>query len=70
MGRRFQARRLNGRFTRNTLANTFGFRAEVCAACRGFTTYSLNEPKPEKCGHCGGAKFLDGEHDTTRKDTT
>jgi hypothetical protein len=52
--RRFQARRGNGRFTRNTLANTFGLNVEICErpACRRMTPYALGEQKPTVCQAC------------------
>lgn len=50
---RRQARLGNGRWTKNTLANTFGMDAPVCPKCRAFNPYSLGEPKPEKCHACG-----------------
>jgi hypothetical protein len=53
MGRRFQSRRGNGRFTRNTLENTFGLSAPVCPVCRSFNPHPAGEPTPEKCHSCG-----------------
>lgn len=50
---RFQARRRNGRFTRNTLENTFGITAEVCPRCRQIIPRGLDEPKPQSCPTCG-----------------
>jgi hypothetical protein len=53
--RRYQARRGNGRWTRNTCENTFGLHVEVCphADCRAFNPYGIGEPKPEECHRCG-----------------
>jgi hypothetical protein len=56
--RRFQARRTNGRFVRNTLANTLGLQPGVCRGegddwCGGLNPHRVGEPPPEKCGHCG-----------------
>lgn len=53
--KRRQARRANGRFARNTLANTFGLRVEVCQRpeCRRMTPYGVGEAKPETCQACG-----------------
>jgi hypothetical protein len=39
--RRFQTRRGNGRFQRNTLANTFGLHAPACPSCRSFNTHGV-----------------------------
>ena len=50
--RRFQSRRSNGRFQRNTLENTFGLKAWVCIECRRFIPLNVGEPKPETCPHC------------------
>jgi hypothetical protein len=52
--RRFQARRGNGRFTRSTLANTFGLNVEICERpeCRRMTSYALGEAKPSVCQAC------------------
>jgi hypothetical protein len=52
--RRFQARRSSGRFTRNTTENTFGFSCDVCESCRRITTWTVGEPRPNACTHCGG----------------
>jgi rubrerythrin len=51
--RRIQARRGNGRFTRNTLGNTFGLRAWVCASCRRFNTTGVGAGPPTVCHACG-----------------
>ncbi len=55
MSRRFQSRRGNGRFTRNTMENTFGLHVPVCPdpACRRFNPHSVGTPAPEKCHACG-----------------
>lgn len=53
MGRRFQARVPSGRFTRNTMENTFGLHCDVCSGCRGFLTYGVNELPPAACPRCG-----------------
>jgi hypothetical protein len=47
-------RRGNGRFTRNTLANTFGLNVEICErpACWRMTPYALGEQKPTVCQAC------------------
>lgn len=50
--KRFQARRGNGRFTRNTLENTFGIHADVCA-CGALIPYGINEAPPDACHRCG-----------------
>ena len=51
--KRFQSRRGNGRFQRNTLENTFGLRANICESCRRFNPTSVGAPTPDKCAHCG-----------------
>lgn len=53
--KRRQARRANGRFTRNTMENTFGMSVDVCPNpdCRRFLPRSMFEPRPETCPHCG-----------------
>jgi len=51
--KRFQARRSNGRFTKNTLENTVGLHCEICPHCRRFNPYGLHEPKPTQCHACG-----------------
>lgn len=50
---RFQARRGNGRWQRNTLENTFGLHAGFCATCRGFNPHGIHEAAPDLCAHCG-----------------
>ena len=54
--KRYQSRRGNGRFIKNTMENTFGLHVEICPHCRICNPYKVNEPKPEKCHDCG--KFL------------
>jgi hypothetical protein len=51
--KRFQARRGNGRFTRNTMENTFGLHCEVCDVCRSLSPWAVGEPKPKRCHNCG-----------------
>jgi hypothetical protein len=51
--KRFQARRSSGRFTRNTLENTFGLRADTCPACNAFVTCRIGEAPPDTCHRCG-----------------
>lgn len=58
MDRRFQARRGNGRFVRNTPENTLGLHIGVCPACRLLQPSRVGEPRPTKCHSCGAA--LDG----------
>ena len=53
--RRRQARRRNGRFTRNTAENTFGLHVEVCSVCRAVTTWDVGGVRPSGCHVCGGA---------------
>ena len=53
--KRRQARLSNGRFTRSTLANTFGLRVEVCPNCRAMNPYAINELAPKTCHVCGQA---------------
>ena len=52
---RFQARRRNGRFTRNTLANTCGLRVEPCPnrECRALNPYAVGAARPTHCHQCG-----------------
>lgn len=56
----FQARRGNGRFTGNTMENTFGLHCEVCpnAECRRLNPSKVGEPRPEYCHACGQALKL------------
>ena len=51
--KRFQQRRGNGRFTRNTLENTFGLSVEVCPHCQRLNTRGAGEPPAENCHACG-----------------
>lgn len=53
--KRLQSRRSNGRWQRNTLANTFGLSVEVCPTCRIFNPYAVGQPKPVTCHDCGAA---------------
>ncbi len=53
MGRRFQSRRGNGRFTRNTMENTFGLSVDVCPHCRRLNPRAVGEPARETCHACG-----------------
>jgi hypothetical protein len=50
---RFQARRGNGRWQRNTMENTFGLHVDVCESCRAFVSYSISEAPPDACHRCG-----------------
>jgi len=52
IGKRWQARR-GSRWTRNTMANTFGLRVPICAKCRGCNPVNIGQPDPEKCCQCG-----------------
>jgi len=51
--KRFQARKSNGRFTPNTLENTFGLSIVACPHCGRFNPYPANGKKPETCHACG-----------------
>jgi hypothetical protein len=55
MGHRFQARRGNGRFTRNTMENTFGLSVQTCPwpDCRRFNPRPVGEAPRETCHACG-----------------
>lgn len=53
MSRRFQARRHNGRYQRNTLENTVGLHAGICEACHRFNPHGVTEVPPDVCEHCG-----------------
>lgn len=68
--KRFQARRGSGRFTRNTMENTFGLRVVVCAGCRGCNPHGCREPRPEKCGQCGAAPLVDASEAVTSGEST
>jgi hypothetical protein len=54
---RIQARRGNGRFTRNTLRNTFGLGCDVCPRCGQCHPYRLRprDPRATECTRCGAA---------------
>ena len=53
--KRFQARRRSGRFTRNTMENSFGLHVEVCEHedCRILNPWKVGEPRPVNCHRCG-----------------
>jgi len=53
MSRRIQARRGNGRFTRNTPENTFGLHLSMCGYCGQIHPWSLGCKEPESCKSCG-----------------
>jgi hypothetical protein len=59
--RRFQARRSSGRFTGNTMENTFGLHAGVHGRktdgswCGSFNPSRVGEPRPTHCHACGEA---------------
>ncbi len=53
MSKRFQSRHGNGRFTRNTLENTFGLTVQVCPHCQRFNPRAVDEPERETCHACG-----------------
>ena len=50
---RFQARRGNGRFTQNTMENTFGLSVQVCPHCRRLNPHPVGEKPRETCHACG-----------------
>jgi hypothetical protein len=52
MGRRFQARRGNGQFTRNTPENTMGLHIEVCPACNRLNAEPVGQLRPAACHAC------------------
>ncbi len=57
--KRYQSRKRNGRFTKNTLQNTFGIIVVHCK-CRTLANhYSVGEPKPEVCRDCGNKLEMD-----------
>ncbi len=62
---RFQARRGNGRFTRNTLENTCGLHCLWCPHpdCGRGNPYTLNEAVPTQCHACGKPLTPDGGGD-------
>lgn len=51
--KRWQARRGNGRFTGNTMENTFGLHCEVCPSCRALNPWKVGESAPGRCHACG-----------------
>ena len=53
--KRYQSRRANGRFQKNTLANTFGLNVETCTNpdCRAITPWPVHKEKPTACQRCG-----------------
>ena len=51
--RRFQSRRGNGRFQRNTLENTAGVSVQVCITCRRMNARPAGAPLLETCHTCG-----------------
>lgn len=51
--KRRQARRRNGRFTRNTPENTLCLHIDVCSECRALIPYDLGEARPTCCHRCG-----------------
>jgi ribosomal protein L40E len=53
MGRRFQARRGNGKFTRNTMENTFGLSVQVCPHCRAMNPRNAGTEPLTNCHRCG-----------------
>ncbi len=68
MNGRFQSRRGNGRFTRNTLENTFGLTVQACPHCGRFNPRAVGEPERETCHACG--KPLSGGLPTQHEDAT
>jgi hypothetical protein len=50
--RRFQSRKGNGRWQKNTLKNTFGLHCVFCPHCGIGNPWGINETKPEKCHSC------------------
>jgi hypothetical protein len=59
MARRFQARRGNGRFVRNTPENTMGMHMNIHGRkadgswCGSFNPSTVGQPRPERCHSCG-----------------
>ena len=55
MGRRFQSRRGNGQWQRNTLENTMGLSVDICPnpECRRFNPRAAYEKPAENCHACG-----------------
>lgn len=54
MNKRYQARKSNGRFTRNTIQNIFGLQVFACPHCGRFNTYGARESRPQICHNCNG----------------
>lgn len=67
MSRRFQARRGNGRFTRNTLENTVGLHCLWCPHCGRGNPSPVGQPQPTECHACG--KPLEGDEPGSPFDT-
>lgn len=63
--KRYQARRVNLPFARNTLENTCGLHGNWCHACGGFSPSKVGEPRPTHCQHCGSALRLDDQPTVT-----
>ncbi len=51
--KRFQARRGSGRFTRNTMENTFGLHCPSCPECNKFLPHPVGSAPPDTCNGCG-----------------
>lgn len=66
MGRRFQARRSSGRFTRNTFENTLGLSLQVCPHCRRLNPRDAGTPLLTTCHACG--KSLIDDTPSTEKE--
>ena len=61
---KLQARRSNGRWTKNTLQNTFGLDTIICKNCGAIHPYNSRDPreiKPNKCRDCGFEFKAEGE---------
>jgi hypothetical protein len=76
---RFQARRGNGRFTRNTMENTFGLHVGVHERkasgewCGSMNPSRVGEPRPTHCHACGeplSADAVDPYASSTGKPST
>lgn len=54
MGRRIQNRTYGGRFTQNTVENTFGLHLQVCpwSDCGQFNPRDIGEPAKISCKRC------------------
>ncbi len=50
--KRLRTRVASGKFTKSTLANTFGIHAPVCPHCRSFNPHQRGEPRPTSCHNC------------------